>query len=207
MSTKLFYKSNDRLYITSYRRANIRILAEHCIHDVKKLSTYLHKIVQFRLFTIKYIFLHILASRQMSLHSCSVLNVFFMRYFVNATTSRSAFNVFYTSHFYNTLELSCLLYCTYGLFFGYYALCFELYKFTMFYKKGLCSLPTRHSKYTLLRSPHTDKKSREHFERCIHRKVYMFPSMLSGYYSLLCDAHYVFMSCALVHEYNVLCNE
>jgi len=36
---------------------------------------------------------------------------------------------------------------------------------------GPILLPTKRKLYTLLRSPHTDKKSREQFELCIHRRL------------------------------------
>ncbi len=36
---------------------------------------------------------------------------------------------------------------------------------------GPIPLPTKISKYTVLRSPHTDKKSREQFEMRIHKRM------------------------------------
>jgi small subunit ribosomal protein S10 len=36
---------------------------------------------------------------------------------------------------------------------------------------GPVPLPTRHSLYTVLRSPHVDKKSREQFELRIHKRL------------------------------------
>ena len=36
---------------------------------------------------------------------------------------------------------------------------------------GPIPLPTRINKYTVLRSPHVDKKSREHFEMRIHKRI------------------------------------
>ncbi|MDD5492962.1 MAG: 30S ribosomal protein S10 [bacterium] len=36
---------------------------------------------------------------------------------------------------------------------------------------GPIPLPTKISKYTVLRSPHTDKKSREQFEMRIHKRL------------------------------------
>jgi small subunit ribosomal protein S10 len=38
-------------------------------------------------------------------------------------------------------------------------------------KVGLISLPTRKRIYCVLRSPHVDKDSREHFEIRIHKKI------------------------------------
>jgi small subunit ribosomal protein S10 len=37
--------------------------------------------------------------------------------------------------------------------------------------KGPIPLPTRRSIYTVLRSPHVDKKSREQFQICIHKRL------------------------------------
>jgi len=37
--------------------------------------------------------------------------------------------------------------------------------------KGPVPLPTRRSVYTVLRSPHADKKSREHFEVRTHKRL------------------------------------
>jgi len=36
---------------------------------------------------------------------------------------------------------------------------------------GPCPLPTRKSRFCVLRSPHTDKKSREHFEIRTHKRL------------------------------------
>lgn len=37
--------------------------------------------------------------------------------------------------------------------------------------KGPIRLPTKKTRYTVLRSPHIDKKSREHFEKTVHTRV------------------------------------
>ena len=37
--------------------------------------------------------------------------------------------------------------------------------------KGPVPLPTKRSFYTVLRSPHVDKKSREQFQICIHKRI------------------------------------
>ena len=36
---------------------------------------------------------------------------------------------------------------------------------------GPIPLPTKISRYTVLRSPHVDKKSREQFEMCVHKRL------------------------------------
>jgi len=208
MSTKLFYRSTDRLYISSYRKANIRALAEHCIADINKLSNYLHKIAQLRFYLLQYSFIHILYGKQIQVPYINETNVLCLRYFINMIHVDSVlFSTFYKYHVSNLHNIDVFVYYTYGTFIGYYAICVELYKFALFYKKGLCSLPTKTSRYTVLRSPHTDKKSREQFERRTHRKVYMFPSIMAEYYAFLCESHYVYMYCTVVHEYNKVCYE
>lgn len=210
MSNKLFYKSSDRLYISSYRKSNIRAIAEHCIQDTRKLTKYLHKIAQLRFYVFKYVLLHILFCKPLCSKPMHDINILFFIYLFrtfNNTSISISFFTFYIFHFVSVTNVSIFLYEIYGLCIGYYAFCIELCKFALFYKKGLSSLPTQISKYTLLRSPHTDKKSREQFEKRTHKKVYVFPSIFADYYSFLCDGHYVYLLCTLVHERHILCHE
>jgi hypothetical protein len=56
------------------------------------------------------------------------------------------------------------------------------YIYTIFYcywRHGFASLPKKREQYTLLRSPHTDKKSREQFKFEYRRKLKTFPSFIS----------------------------
>lgn len=210
MSNKLFYKSNDYLSICSYKKSNIRALAEHCLRDAVELQLYLNKIIQLRAQTLKYVFACMLLRKHP--HG---------RYFVDAIklslstflsydtigSSVISYNAFLHLHINYTRSVYMLLSDMYGLFLGSYIASVEFFKFMLFYKKGVGSLPTTRSRFTVLRSPHTDKKSREQFERRMHRKSYKFPTIFSEYYSFLCERHYVFFLCTVTHDYNSLCYE
>lgn len=219
MSRKQFYQSSDRIYISSYRKTNIRSLAEHCIHDINRLNMYIHKLMQLRLQVLRYNFVFFLRNTPTPTLHCCVTNTTLLLHFLCFFFSYSTFftlhnlphqyNMFHFFFFYkkNIVDSGLLLYRTYSTFLFSYAFSFSFFRFSLFYKKGLVSLPTKIRKYTVLRSPHTDKKSREQFERRTHKKVYVFPSMLSDYYLFLCTKHYVFFGCTLVYEYNTLCIE
>lgn len=47
------------------------------------------------------------------------------------------------------------------------------------WRRGFASLPVKRQTYTVLRSPHTDKKSREQFKHEYRRKVKSYPSFVS----------------------------
>jgi len=208
MSSKLFYKCNDRIYISSYRKANIRALAEHCINDINKLNRYIHKILLYRLYVIKYVFLYSIKSLMHSviLTHRSTMCGLFIRVIRNLIDFRINAS-FYICHDICIYNISNSFYNIYGIFIGYHYISLELYKFSIFYKKGISSLPNKISKYTVLRSPHTDKKSREQFCMRTRRKVYMFPTLLTDYYSFLCDSNYSYFLCSIIKECNILCYE
>jgi hypothetical protein len=210
MSSKLFYKSNDRLYISSYKKSNIRTLAEHCIRDVTELNIYVHKSLQLRLQTLRYILVCMLSSSQIKKIEIAKATAFVADVVFSGMMRNSrvmCFTYFYRAHVSYIYSNSVSLYNMYGLFLCHYIIDIELCKFFIFYKNGLGSLPVKRSIFTVLRSPHTDKKSREQFDRRTHRKLYMFPTMLSEFYSFLCEKHYIFLLCTIVHETNKLCDE
>lgn len=210
MSNKLFYKSNDRLLFSSYKKSNLHSLAGNCIRDVTELQNYIQKIIKLRLYTLRYVFAYMLSEPNITslqiydaVETCT--HVVFQ--FVVINYNVVSFHKFYRIHISEICNNSVFLYNMYGLLFCYYVIDIELCKFVSFYKNGLGSLPIKRTKFTVLRSPHTDKKSREQFERCTHRKLYVFPTMLSEFYSFLCEKNYVFSLCTVIHETSKLCDE
>lgn len=57
------------------------------------------------------------------------------------------------------------------------ALCYT--RFYRNWRRGFASLPVKRELYTVLRSPHTDKKSREQFKYEYRRKIKSYPSFIS----------------------------
>ena len=47
----------------------------------------------------------------------------------------------------------------------------QIFKATSLHSIGVVSLPTRKRIYCVLRSPHVDKDSREHFEIRVHKRI------------------------------------
>ena len=68
---------------------------------------------------------------------------------------------------------------------------------------GVATLPTSIKKFTVLRSPHSDKKSREQFELRTHKRVFQFPSCFSMYYSYTCFIQNSLFLCTYVHTSTV----
>ena len=91
-----------------------------------------------------------------------------------------------------------LLYFNYIITYIYY-----FFFFTFFFLKrfGIASLPTSISKFTVLRSPHVDKKSREQFELRVHKRVLRFPYIYSTFFTYMCFLSYHFFLCHYVHAY------
>lgn len=58
-------------------------------------------------------------------------------------------------------------------------------KLLHFYKLNISSIPSKKSLYTVLRSPHKDKKSREQFKISKIKKSFFYPSFLNCYNNLL----------------------
>jgi|BioPla2DNA2_1021312.scaffolds.fasta_scaffold18951_2 hypothetical protein len=78
---------------------------------------------------------------------------------------------------YQNLMFTLINYTRFANILQYYA-----YKYTIFYcswSRGFASLPIKREQYTILRSPHTDKKSREQFKFEYRRKLKTFPSFIS----------------------------
>jgi hypothetical protein len=164
---------------------------------------YIHKIVQLRVQVVKYNFVCLLINRQKLLYSLCDFNMllhFILFFRVCCYTQYSRIMYCLLDFFFFYYSSVMLLYNTYASFLFCYSFSIYFFTFSTFYKKGIVSLPTHVQKYTVLRSPHTDKKSREQFERRTHRKVYVFPAILYDYYLFLCNAQYVYFSCTLVLE-------
>lgn len=213
----LLSKHCDRLYISSYSKTDIRALAAHCVQDMHKLNLYIHKILMLRVHTLQYACTYNLlfldrSSSVLSIdsntsnldvvwysHLCNLLQ------YNNSKLGLSTVNIFFDC--FSIVSKHSCLYSNYGYYLYYYGLCIAHALHSILGNRGVASLPTRIQKYTVLRSPHTDKKSREQFERRTHKKVYSFPSLFAEYYVYLCDKHYAYLSCTLVHEPTRLCNE
>ena len=64
---------------------------------------------------------------------------------------------------------------SYKTFYNIYFLYIRFFKINKSIKFGLASLPKKVSTFTVLRSPHIDKRSREQFRLTKYKKVLHFP--------------------------------
>jgi len=105
----------------------------------------------------------------------------------------------------NVLHLFMLPFFIYFLYAAYYKLlfsflvCFNTSSLFIISSKGVASLPTDIKRYTVLRSPHSDKKSREQFELRTHKRVFSLLDCLSPYYIYLFVVQNSFFLCTNVH--------
>jgi len=110
-------------------------------------------------------------------------------------------------HFSIRLFTNCLhyysIYSSYSNYIFFYICYFSILIFFSRLKKGVVSLPTSIKKYTVLRSPHTDKKSREQFEIRSHKRLFYFPSLFSTFYVHTCYLSYSSFLCNYVHTLNI----
>ena len=69
-------------------------------------------------------------------------------------------------------------------------MCFYIYKFYSFLPLSVSSLPKKKKNYTVLKSPHKDKKSREQFLLQVTSKLLCYPSFLfvhNSFFSLVSE--------------------
>jgi Ribosomal protein S10p/S20e len=194
----IFIRSCNSIRCGSYKKKNLRSLCEQLIYDLNMLADFLHKIIYFKYLSHKFQLISFFLSCSFSflpeslyaqsffsfLYSFYRISTFCWSFQYKKMISNNFFFLFYSSYYYYMLS--------YFLFFNFLI-------FFNFKNKGVVSLPTQRSRYTVLRSPHIDKKSREQFELKRYVRLFQYPSVFYEYYNYLLLYHYDSFLCSNLH--------
>lgn len=197
-NTKMF-RVFDSLSINSFKKKNIVSMSSQLVLDTQRLQFFLKRLFYLRLLSNKLLLLsHCVKCsnnqiRTLSEPLCSFLQQlsFLLVLYSTFRFRRAAHYTLYIYHA-SFFHLFLLPFISYTLYFSYYRylLSYIFYFITSSFFRRICNgvatLPTRIKRYTVLRSPHSDKKSREQFELRTHKRVFKFPSCFSSYYNYTC---------------------
>lgn len=86
---------------------------------------------------------------------------------------------------------------TFFFFISFFAHCL-LFFFSV--SINFASLPNKVVKFTVLKSPHTDKKSREQFELKTYKKVLSYPYFFFDFYNYLFYHKHISFACNITHN-------
>lgn len=191
----------DSLSINSFKKKNIVSMSYQLVLDTQRLQSFLKRLFYLRVLSNKLLLLSYCVKcssnsiRTISEPLCSFLKqLSFLIVLYSTFTLSIRRAVQHTLYIYNASFLNSFLLpvFSYLLYMSYYRylLSYIFYFLTssLFRRKcnGVATLPTRIKRYTVLRSPHSDKKSREQFELRTHKRVFKFPSCFSSYYNYTC---------------------
>lgn len=115
---------------------------------------------------------------------------------LNSFTTKTMFLTFYfmlKKIFYYKKKLNNLFFI-YNLIINYFGLCIKLLSFMHFFKCNYTSLPKKISRYTVLKSPHIDKRSREQFQLIQYKKLLKIP------FFFISTNNFFFNQCTLVNQ-------
>jgi hypothetical protein len=212
MSSSKIFRVYEKISINSFRKKNIVSLSSKMVLDIHKLQRYIIRLIYLRVLSYKCLLLSHCAAFSANTTISAPLQSFihyvysFILYF-NIYNARRALS-FYVFVKHATVIYIYLLPVTYYIMYASYYMFLIYYLFyfitaTLFNKlrNGVATLPTRIKRYTVLRSPHADKKSREQFELRIHKRVFSFNSFFSSYNNYTCFMHNSAFLCAYAHTY------
>jgi hypothetical protein len=214
----IFGSIKHSLRLTGVKRKNLALLATNCVSDRSKLLTYLSYQATVRLAILRAECAEKISARQSCTSVCNTVRLLYVNadrcmHLITSPT-RATVNAELRAGFFRD-AVRCdrdrhnLHYACYD-YYGAYLLCNAyttiLSISTGAHQHGAASLPTRIHKYTVLRSPHTNKRSREQFEMRTHKKVYTLYDTFSEYYPYPCEERYSTFFCNVTYnaitEYN-----
>jgi hypothetical protein len=203
--------------VRSFKKKNIRSFAEQLLVDTNKLCLFVHKILAMRLLACKcklYIacrMLHNHSNLRTAYHTIYAATSHYVTYTAIQSFSSdrddnavvASYSTYLTravrnEHVWNTLRayfcyIGCLMYNIYA---SHFDTC-----------RGIAHLPTTVHKFTVLRSPHIDKKSREQFETRIYKRAFSFHSVYGMFYAHVCQLSYNYYLCHLVNTVSCMHEE
>lgn len=214
----------EYLSFNSFKKKNIVSLSFQLVLDSSKLQSFLCCMYYVRFLSHKLVMLsHCLSlSRKkiLSMHTymymympmyMSIPFLYFLKrvylvtfFFITFKRMRSGCTFLYIGnmHALNIYNLPVACYFMYFTYYRYlvsYVFCFTTSSLFGRLCSGVATLPTSIKRFTVLRSPHSDKKSREQFELRTHKRVFSFPDCFSLYYAYLCFMQNSIFLCTNIH--------
>ena len=129
-------------------------------------------------------FYYLLFYKLINFNNIIIKNIYYNNYIFNNLNLYS-FKNYINLNLYNLNSINILYYYNY-FFYLYKTFIFINYiwlysiKFLNFYNLNISSLPTKKKIFTVLRSPHKDKKAREKFKINKIKKIISFPSFIGN---------------------------
>ena len=208
------FRMYDNISIHSFKKNNLRSLSSQLVEDIGNLHFLIRKVLYLRVISHKALILSLsldffIIRRCISVSLFSFLNKlsnlhFFFFSFYNEFSNLYRLYLCNICLF-NSHQLPVLCYLRYISYYRYlmtYSFYFITSSFFSILSTGVASLPTRIKKFTVLRSPHSDKKSREQFELRTHKRVFQFPSCFASYYNYTSFQHSGISLCTYSHTYH-----
>jgi hypothetical protein len=198
-----FVGRKDTLKLSSFKKKTVQLLAEQCARDAHRLLKYLTKIIHVRFLLLRYE-LSLYLKRTKAIPGLVTIPGTIRHMYTIVVRlpaiQRTISADYFTVHFaWCALSgLAQMPVCLYGIYLFMYAFKLAVSIHVTRHKHGFVSLPTRTRKYTVIRSPHIYKVSREQFKLQVHKRLYAFPVVFSRYYLYLCDNHYSNHFCDIV---------
>jgi hypothetical protein len=210
-NTKLF----DTISMHSFKKKNINSLSLQLVADLRNMHVVIKKVLYLRALSHKALLL------SQTVHFRCLIRSISVPFFLLVTKLYKIHSLF-SSFSYASSHLLRLYICHVCLFNSYmlpvlcYSRYFSYYRYLFSYlfffltssffsrlSTGVASLPTNIKKFTVLRSPHSDKKSREQFEVRTHKRVFRFPSCFASFYNYTSFQHSSLFLCTYSHTYYI----
>lgn len=219
ISKSVMFRMYDNISIHSFKKNNIRSLSSQLVEDIGNLHFFIRKVLHLRAVSHKALLLSLSLDfvsirRSISVSLFLFLNQLSKLHFFFFSFNNSFCNLYrlYLCNicFFNSYLLPLLCYLRYLSYYRYlvaYSLYFITSSFFSRLSTGVASLPTKIKKFTVLRSPHSDKKSREQFELRTHKRVFRFPSCFASYYDYTSFQHSGISLCTYAHTSYVIKND
>lgn len=189
----------DSLSINSFKKKNIVSMSYQLVLDTQRLQSFLKKLFYLRVLSNKLLLLSYCVRfsnnniRTISeplfsfVQQLSFLMVLYSTFRIRRVADHTLY--MYHASFLQSFLLPVFRYILYSSYYRYLFSYVFYFITSSFFRKicnGVATLPTRIKRYTVLRSPHSDKKSREQFELRTHKRVFKFSYCFSSYYNYTC---------------------
>jgi hypothetical protein len=203
--------TTDHISIRSFRKKNINAFTKQLLSDIGSLLCFMHKILYLRfLYNKAHIYINSTMTKKSTSLSIHIFKYYSFLLLISATTytnddylsSANAYNSYYIYPRHYIYVNATKLYLSYLSYLYYYlshisfiALCFKN-------NIGISAPPTSVHRFTVLRSPHIDKKSREQFESRVYKRIFSFNNVYSSFFHYMCHISYTYFLCTFSHTFH-----
>jgi ribosomal protein S10 len=193
----------DCISISSYDKKKLKLMIGHLVSETLKLRFFLHKIIYMRVLAYKSKLLFSLISYSYFIFSDRInpylFTVLLLFSKLSDAVGMEIIQMFSTTNvFLNNIYVKYLKYVY--TYISYVHTSIALHKVT----SGAASLPTHIRKFTVLRSPHIDKRSREQFEIRTYKRAYAYIQELAPFYRYIYLSKLKTYTCSTVFSLQIV---